>query len=273
MFEICFKNEFGNLLLCGAGGLLEPVSVSGLARPETADKTAVFGFLPGQKCLISRDKARVITIEGHVFGDYRRVSDACRLLYTPGTLTFKNAFIERAIAARCTAVSDRKLLDTGGYFLKITFVCDNPYFHDPHPTIVPVYSRIPLMQSDFTLPCTISRRITEGMCPNPGQVSAEPILTITNHGEAQTGFTIKNLTTGVDLEINAAVPVGETITISVPDRTITNTNGQSLLKNLAESSYISDFYLQIGNNLLEFISNGDIRCTCTYQVNYIESIL
>lgn len=273
MFEICFKNEFGNLLLCGAGGLLEPVSVSGLARPETADKTAVFGFLPGQKCLISRDKARRITIEGHAFGDYRRVANACRVLYAPGVLTLKNAFTERAIAARCISVSDKKQLDSGGYFVKIDFVCDNPYFHDPSPVTVPVYSRLSLLESPFTLPCTISRRVTEGVCPNPGQVAAEPILTITNHGEAQTGFTIKNLTTGVDLEVNTAVPAKEVITISVPDRTITNTNGQSLLKYIADTSYISDFYLQIGNNNLKFISNGDIRCVCTYQVNYIESIL
>ncbi len=274
MFGIEFENETGKVVLCGGDHpLLHPLSISGLGRPETEEHTTVFGSEPGQKLLLSRDKPRTITINGHIYDDNSRTARASRILYSPGVLTLRSDTVIKAISARCIRFSDKNMLESGGYSVSLTFVCDSPYFHDPEPRQVRIYSRVRRLSTPFTLPAVFSERITEGNCFNDGQIACEPTLIIENHGTAQQAFTIQNLTTGASLHLTASIPEQEVITISVPDRTIYNKDGTNLLYALSESSYLSDFYLAPGENVLKFSSSGDMRCDCLYHVHYTECIL
>ena len=275
MINATFENSYGFVQLFGGENpLLEPIFVEGLALPEKEVDAAVFKLQEGQTVVNSRDLPRTITIKGHLYGDYKKAVRAARILYTDGTLTLTTPDTERVIEVRCIKFFDRKHLESGVMEGEIVFVCDKPYFHDKAQTFEYIYSRMPLLKTYFTLPTKLSHRISEGKIDNKGQVRAEPYLEIKNYDDkTQNGFTITNKTTGTVLSVSVEMQKGETIKIDIPKRTVTNNNGDNLLPLLSEISYLSDFYFVPGENVIEFVSSGDVRCECLYAVNYTEAII
>lgn len=275
MISAKFENEYGSVeLFGGENPLIEPIYVEGLAMPEKEVLTSVFRLIEGQKVVNSRDLPRTITMKGHLYGDYQKAVNAARILYYDGKLTLTSPYKERVIDARCVKFFDRKSFKNGVCDGEIVFVCDKPYFHDKEPFHEYIYSRVGLLKTHFTLPCPLSERVPFGQINNIGQVKSEPIIMIKNYGDdTQNEFTLKNLTTNAEINILMPLEKGEFITISIPERRVENNRGENLLPCLSDISYLSDFYLVPGENILAFSSSGDVRCECFYTVNYTEGII
>lgn len=276
MYSIEYKTASGAVRLCGGSNpLLRPLSVSGLGLPEKDEATATFAFQPGQVLTGSRDKARDIQITGHVYCDYTRVARALRLLYTPGELIFRSDRGVKSIGARCIGVSDKKITETGAFYLELAFRCDNPYFKHPVEIVKNIYNREKRLQTTFTLPCVPSVRVKSGILLNDGDIAAEAVFLVENRSESVAdGFVITNKTTGKSLKYTGKIPSGGKVILSVPDRTVTDEKGDDLLGNMQADSYLSDFALQKGENKLVFdCKTADVWCSCHYNVSFVEAIL
>lgn len=275
MISAKFENMYGSVeLFGGENPLIEPIYVEGLAMPEKEVLTSVFRLIDGQKVVNSRDLPRTIVMKGHLYGDYEKAVNAAKILYHEGTLTLTSPYKERVIDARCIKFFDRKGFKNGVCDGEIVFVCDKPYFHDKEPIHKYIYGRVELLKTYFTLPCLLSERVPIAEINNLGQVKSEPIIIIKNYDDnAQSEFTVKNLTTNAEINISAPLEKGEYITISIPERRVENSRGENLLPFLSDISYLSDFYLVPGENILSFDSSGDVRCECLYTVNYTEGII
>ena len=275
MFRIGFKNKRGELDLCGGSKpLLALLWVSGLSLPQKKETTATLAYTAGQALLYATDKVRDIVLAGHFYGSPKDISEAARLLYTPGALHIFHDGNIKCIDARCVGITDTKQTDEGVYYLEIAFRCDNPYFKDPTETKVEVYERKPCLKTEFTLPCLLSQRITEGDLENKGDIPAQPNLTVTNRSESvANGFEIQNRTTGKRILYEGTLKPGESVTISVPHRTIKDGEGNDKLLYLAEDCYLTEFTLSPGRNRLHFSGQAGLWCSLTFLACYVESML
>ena len=270
MLVITFENEFGKVYISGTpDSILDITSISGLAFPEKQVVSAEFNKIAGIKTLSVKDKMREIVIKGDVLGSLERQAKAAAVLYNDGTLTIKTERIRRKIDARCVHFGDRNTDHT----LSLIFRCDSPYFHDLKETEVDVYLRINKIKTPFTLPAVFTERIWEGNCKNLGTVATEPKIYIKNHGAPVSSFTLVNQTTGNKITMSMTIAEGDEIIISVPERSIKNKNGESLVKYLTQDSFISDMALWPGDNVLKLITAGDLRCRVSYATNYTEAMV
>lgn len=266
--EILFKNDTGVIYISGGTNpLLDLTSISGLTLPEKEVNLATFKNIAGQKLISSRDKSRTIKIEGLLKGN---LAAASHILYSNGTIIIRNELINRVIDARCTHISDR---NTEGK-ISMIFMCDNPYFHDDADMTMPVYSRIKLVSSPFALPCVFTRRIREGNLKNQSSVPAEPEICIQNKGKTVlSGFILKNESTGATLSAEKEILPNEKILISIKNRTMLSGDNENLLPFLSETSYLHDFVLAPGENLIKLTAEDGLECEITYNTNYTEAVI
>ena len=266
--QIRFTTDQGTVQIAGGvSPLLSPSGVSGLTLPEKETVTAVFKNIAGQKLISVRDKKRTVKIEGIAEGDLKK---AARLLYLSGVLVLETERMKRVIGARCTHLLDRT---TDGK-ISLVFECDSPYFHDDTDISVPVYSRVKLVKTPFTLPCVFTGRIREGNCKNESAVASEPKIIVSNKGETLAdGFEIRNLDTGVSLVMTASIPSGKGIEIDIGKREAVSTDGENQLPFLSETSYLHEFILMPGDNRIVFSAKDGVECEVVYNTNYTEAVI
>ena len=266
--EILFENELGKVQLTGSiNPLLSPVEITGLNLPEKEITAAKFKMQAGQKLISSRDKPRTIKISGMLEGNLPK---AARLLYLNGTITIKTERMLRVISARCTEIINYANENK----ITISFVCDNPYFHDGQDLKIKVYSRINLVSSPFTLPCTFTNRIRKGNCKNESVVLSEPEIFITNKGKTTAeGFIVTNQNTGAKLELNCEIPPDTAVFVNIKDRTVYSSNGENLLPALSSDCYLHEFTLAPGDNILSLLAQDGIECEVIYNTNYTEAVI
>lgn len=267
MVDIRFLSNYGSVQIAGGvRPMLLLTSVSGLSMPEKEVKYAVFKNIAGRKALSCRDLARKIKITGESAFEN---TDAPSVLYADGELVFKTERMTRKIGARCVFLSDRK---TDGKFV-IEFECDSPYFHDEKDLSVPVYSRVKLVETPFTLPLVFTSRIREGNCKNESKVVCEPVICLKNNGDLQSGITLTNKTTGVVISLSVEIENGGEVLIDIKNRTIVNDKGENLLPYLSETSYLHEFSLVPGDNIICLTANPKMECNVIYNTNYTEAVV
>ena len=149
----------------------------------------------------------------------------------------------------------------------------------------------------FQLPGLLSKRISETNVLNMGDVDTEPTILITMLGEAGSGSLliyrdkgeqneqkleldfpamVKRKTEEGTLEETEYIPEnGDVITIDIPNRQIYNQKGDNLLSGLSLDSFLSDFWLQRGNNLIQVENSVSNSCTvvCRYSNKYVEAVI
>lgn len=162
--------------------------------------------------------------------------------------------------------------------------CDSPYLKDATETKEVIYREDKLLE--FKYPKyfdfgnefkAISVTTHEVPVYNSGDVKAEPIITIINTGETAeniTGIKIINNTTNQKIRLDYATKAGETIIIDIPERKIYSNNGENLINLLTDDSYLSDFYLQEGTNIVKVETNLNekIVAYCSFYNQYLEAM-
>ncbi|MBR3942718.1 MAG: phage tail family protein [Clostridia bacterium] len=275
MLNIAYRNMLGTVQLCGGENpLLALLWVSGLSLPNQKETAFNYAGTAGQKVTAVTDLFRDITLAGHGTDNAEQLAEALKILYTPGELIFTSDSGVRTISARYKGVSDRKMTEQGVYYLEFSFRCDTPYFKDGQAVLCEVFQRKGLLKTHFILPCSLSERITEGICKNTGDIPAEPIVTVENRGNrTANGFTIRNRGTGKSIVYNGKLAPGEKIIISIPDRTISDGLGKDCLLNLATDCYLSEFILPAGENRFIFTAEEGMWCDLVYETGYVQNVL
>ena len=140
-----------------------------------------------------------------------------------------------------------------------------------------LFYRKDLVESSFILPCLFTERENKCNVVNRGDVPAEPIITICGISAPQGdgGIAVINHTTGKRLELETSVAFGEIITIDIPNRTVTSSISGNIISVLSLDSYLADFCLVEGKNLLEaesYDTEQRISVVVSYENQYIESL-
>lgn len=304
MLYITYENETGKLNLTGGSGrsAWHIITVEGLGLSEKSYETTSYPGTLGQKTLSESIEPRTITIQCdvHMLGGSRNeISKALRILNKPGTLTIRDGIRSRKIGARCTNSAEGER--NGGYkVFAFQFVCDYPYFEDCHVTTVPVFKPENLIGNGvrwylddgklvtedgiadgfFKLPCIFTRRISKSNVLNMGDVDCEPIIKIKVQGEQRTDIntkrlSIKNISANQQLDLYCDAEDGDEIIIDIPNRKIYNQNGKNLISYLGATSFLSDFGLQKGDNLIEVTNEITDFCLveCQFSNKYIEAVI
>ena len=283
MTEVRIENGYGSVTLSGTGaGVIGLTGIEGLGLPEVTLNTATFTGQEGRVTLSSSRNARVVTLSGDIkWRDVdRTVRQMMKILSVPVTVTFTVGNRKRKIEARCTSF-DPPFGRARYKSFAMQLESDSPYLSDVQETVTAVYTRENLLPFDYgsyfgSTKKAISRLTHSNTVTNGGDVRSEPVITIANTGgtTAKTdGITVKNETTGQKITLNYATKAGETVTVDIPNRIIYNEEGTNLINVLSDDSYLSDFWLEEGGNLLSCTTNGvgeTVAVHCRFYNQYLE---
>lgn len=313
MLYITYQNENGKLDFNGGSGHFpwRILEIDGLGLSGKSFHTAAYPSSVGQKTLSETVGARTISIQCDVnsiassYGAARsnqwEISKALKILNEPGTLLIRDGRRTRKIDARCVEAAQGERY--GGYTVfAMQFVCDYPYFEDQQMQTIPIFKcenligngtrwyldngvmkSEPIEKKSFKLPCLFSRRITETNIINVGDVNTEPIIRIHMQGGTYTGIdgetgtlVIHNRSTKQDILLNLQEAENVTeIIIDIPKRIIVSQDKQNLIHYLAPTSFLSDFWLQTGQNLIKvenYLSNS-CSVECEFSNKYVEAVI
>lgn len=284
MMRLWFENEQGRLLLHGGpDSLYRTIRIQGLGYPVREDRVVRYAAMRGQCLLSTVDLARTITLCGDLQTP-SRLGEMIRILYHPGVLHIQSRNRRRKIACRCTAFDDPEQKGPLMRFV-VVFTCDDPAFADADKTVVPIYQVTNLLPGQFDLsqgPQVFSRRTNQAVVSNRGDLVCNPVVTVCNNQsfswEPSDGIVLENKTTGSRLVISYALGPYETVTVDVGRRTIVNQDGDDLIACLGQSSFLSDFVLERGDNLVAAttLCQGTLyqpTVTCSHENLYIEAVL
>lgn len=294
MLNITYQNDIGKLDFKGGRGrnswrILE---IDGLGIAPKSFNTAQYPATIGQRTLSETIGARTISIQcdvnsiashyGNTPSNRWEISKALKILNQPGTLLISDGVRIRKINARCAEALQGERY--GGYSVfAMQFVCDYPYFEDKDAKIVPLYKVEKLLKSTFTLPCMFTRRIAKADVINIGDVDTEPIIRIRLNGGTYSGtdgtpgtLVIRNETTKQEIELNLVNAENtKEVIVDIPNRKIYSQDNKNLIHHLAPTSFLSNFWLQKGNNLIgvdNYISESSI-VECEFSNKYIEAVI
>ena len=307
MLRISYENTIGKLQLGGGRDthIWRVLEADGLGLAAKQFNAVAYPTEIGQRTLSETINARTITLKCDIRspkGAQYEIARALRILNRPGTLTIHSGITKRKINARCAAAEQGER--HGGYHVFVMqFLCDYPYFEDTCHTNVPVFRREnligaprtaasghPLSLGQFELPYMFSRRTTSANVINLGDVDTEPVIHIHIQGslfpDAGRNIKITNTATNQTLEldldayITAELAKGRSITedeitLNIPERTVYNKYGENLISTLSNDSFLSDFWLECGSNIIEADNTVSTMCVveCEFSNKYIEAVL
>lgn len=283
--KLRLENQWGVITMAGGGTEeIRITAIEGMGLPTVTLDTVQYAGQEGRTTLSALRNYRTVTLAGDITGAQaaRRVRELTRVLSWPVTVTVLFGGRERQCVARCTSFAT-----TFGKGRLKTFTmqleCDSPYWQDPTPCEAAIYHRVNCMSGAHaayfgSAKKPLSRLVQSNLVENRGDVPAEPVILIHNLGGTVTsgnGISVKNCTTGQAFTLHYQTKAGETVTVDIPHRRITNGAGESLLDTLSDDSYLSDFQLTEGSNLLQACSNGDgerLMISCRFYNQYLEAM-
>lgn len=288
--DLFYENQVGIIHFKGSGKRGEGFfikSVSGLGPIEKEHTTLSYANLPGQTLIGERERERVVTVSADVCSQNnvkKLYSHLVDVLYNPGKLKVFSGGQFRKIDCRCSLFAEPERQGKGIMSIRIQLTCDQPYFTDEETQQVTVFSRNDLVQNTFTLPCIFTERTTGVVMVNQGRVPAEPVFSVYNIGlgEGVTepledyGILFKNERTGQMLKLLCYTEPGEKITINIPERKVESSLKGNLLSCLSPESYLSNFYLEPGENRIEVLNlnqGEEINVLMHYENHYIEAVM
>ncbi len=279
---LTYKNDFGTVVMNGRGaGTVRICNVEGLGPARKEYTAAAYSGQSGQKTLSSRALPRSITLGLEVLSRNMSVEMGKTLwvLSNPGTLYIENGDIIRRIFCNQVQIPEMKriLRDKIATF-SVQFVCDSPYFEDGEDMVVPLYQRVKLIKTAFSMPCLFGSIITGQEIENHGSTEIEPQITM-YYPEAIQGaqnITITNRTTGKAICLDYAPNDDDTVVIDVKNRSITSLRSGNLIGCLSDDTFLGDFVLVGGKNRIE-VNLGDVTsgftAECRYSNFYTEAVI
>lgn len=286
MISIKYKNAYGEISMGGARHPTHRVlTITGVGIPDATRNTVQYYGEPGQECIHEQINFRTISLSVEVDNRGGRgkieLERMAKILSHPGTLTIKTMRRTRCIYCnRCTSFSDS---DRTELYRKtvLQFVCDNPYFEDTENTVHDIYIQNKLLTSPFTLPAVFSERIQKTTITNHGDTETEPVIHIYGaennaNTAAENIITIFNATTAQSITVVYELAEGETLTVDIPERKIySSLDPDTQLFCISDDTFLSDFVLTEGDNLIEVMADCTRKTSVTIEYNnrYLEAIV
>lgn len=277
--RVTLKNDYGSIDMQGGGHPVWNItSYDGLGLPPKTYNVVQYAGSAGQRTLSEAAQARTITIGGDIGGRYpaQEIAKANRLFDRPVEVIIYTGNKHRKTQCRVTSFS----AEPGHICRKFTLqmVSDSPYFEDLAAQSVMVHERTNHLLGQFsfasaTAKIQISTLTNESDIVNLGDVQTEPIFYVSNNtGTTITdGFTILKNGGEQKLSINASISDGETVTVNIPRRRITGSNGRNLIDTISDDTFLSDFWLDVGTNHIKVESgNKNLSVRCEYANQYVE---
>ena len=271
---LTYKNELGTVVMQGGGqsSPLRITAIEGLGLVHREYNAAIYSGYDGQETLGSRAAARCITIALEVMSENitQVVRDALRVFSQSGMLYIKNEELDRRIYCSQVQIPDvTRVLRGQIATFTVQFVCDSPYFEDAADTAVPLYKRTKLLSTPFTLPTMFGEIVLGGNIEIKGTISVEPIVTIyyPTALEGAESIILINETTGKRIQLDYAPQADDTVTIDVKNRKIYSTLSGNLINYLANDSFLGDFVLSRGKNVIS-LDLGDVTSDFTVECKY-----
>lgn len=274
--NLYFKNDMG-ILHMGRGRDIQITDISGLALPKKIRNTASYAGITGNVLLSETVGARTITISGDI-----KISDTSdmlisrmlRILDKAGTLYIQNGK-KRCIQCSLSDIEFSKPSRVYREFV-IQLTADYPYFMDNDYKRTAMFSRVKNITDPFTLSRIFSKRVNEAVIHNSGDIRVFPVITITFSSDSLSGASIliKNTASDKSFSIIYSAKKDESITIDAQNRVIQSNFSGDITRCISDSSYLSDLYLEPGENKLSIILTdcGNAFSECAYKNNYIENI-
>lgn len=278
-----YKNNLGTVLMQG-GGQETPLRVTGIDGIGLAQReynTAIYSGYDGQETLDSRTLARSITVAVEVADKdaVQVVRHALDVLSQNGMLYIKDGDIERCIECNQVHVSEANRILKGQILtFAVQFVCDSPFFEDTCDTSVPLYKRMKLLKTPFTLPTMFGEIILGGTIEVKGTLSIEPVIIIHYPTKLQGAESIilTNETTGKAVRLDYAPNADETITIDIKKRKVTSSINGNIINYISMDTFLGDFVLVRGQNVIS-VNVGDVTpeftIECRYNNLYNEAVI
>lgn len=255
-FKVVFRNSLGDVEMYGdSRGSIRIVGMEGLGPVENEYRTVVYNGLDGQETLSSRALPRSITMalevcDGKLYDVAKR---ALRIFGKEGYLYIRNQFDAYRIfcnQVRCPEVT--KVIKSNIASFVVQFVCDSPYFEDECETVIPLYKRIPLLETPFSLPGCFGDIVLGARIDIEGCGEVEPKIRLyypeamDHAGEIVLG----NLTTGAQIRLLYMPSDRDTVTIDVKKRRVISSVNGNIINCLSDDVFLSDFVLKCGVNIL-----------------------
>ena len=272
MRKLIFTNPRGETIELGFCTPFLINKIDGLGKVDADVNTASAPYQDGEDYIDTTISPRAISVEGtfrklvspELYDDRQKMQRILNPKLGMGILQFEHKGVSRhiyAIADGSPAFSDEGM--SGFQKYQIEFFCPNPYWRSPNETTKPLVAYTGGFTLPFTLPFTLGTSGSKTTVYNDGDVPAP--VRIEMHGPT-TNPQIFNRTTGKHLRINRTVAEGEVMRINTESGKqrieITNENGETFsafgyLDH--DSSILSDFYLELGENIIEHVADAGNR--------------
>ncbi len=278
--KIYFENTQGRVeMFLGGAGPVRVTALSGLGNPEKRYSTVTFAGKSGQKTLSATTLARTIIISGDIVAAGREHTEMMlKVLDEPGTLVLD--FGNKKRKTYCNQVDFSIGARHGNYTsFVLTLTADSAYFTDVDATEMAIFNRDNLIYGDIIFPCTFTRKYTEAIAENFGEVNVEPVISIYNYHDSENEesgeIVVENLTTGQKIKLETGMSENEIITIDIQDRKVTSTRRGNITKYISDDTFLNKFWLAPGKNHLRANHSNigeEISVICSYFSNYREGI-
>lgn len=267
--RLIYESERGSIVL-GKDADMRITEADGLGfLPKTRNMSGRAG-VDGQYCMGEYVGARTITVSGDFLDSDDFIEKrAVRVLGADGTLIVGS----RCIGAVCTLFEvSKKGAGYKSFILQLS--ADYPYFKDKTPKINVITETTRLLKTQFVLPKVFSTRYSRREVYNGGDTVCEPILELTAlaNGEGSVVFEIEP--SGKRIVLDYAMKRGEKVVADIENRAVTSDINGSILNALTADSYLSDFVLERGSNVIS-VTNGigtELTVICRHKNQYADAI-
>ena len=269
MYTAKIQNKNGQILvLTQKEQIYQLISIEGLNPPNGTINTTVIVGMDGALYNSSKLETREIVITLKINGDaeqnrlalysYFRTKEWCRFFYTNES---RNVYIDGYVTnVECSMFEQQEVA-------QITILCPSPFFSDLTEIVDDISSTVSLFTFPFSInedePIPISELIEnrEANVINSSETEVGITIEITFFSAAQS-VEIRNATTGEDITVNYSfqnLDVLKIITVKGKKslRLMRDGTEINLFPALVKGSVL--FQLQVGSNILEYQSDGDVN--------------
>lgn len=269
----CFK-LFGSaadgFCICSVSGL-EPVSLTRTLETYIGEDGCIENS--------SQYGQRIITVSGDLRmneNSKNEIRNAMRVLSRKCILKIDTEDKKRCINVNAATFTLGKKYSKYQTFV-IQLICDYPHFSDENLTHGVLFKKERLLSKNSSLPTVLSRRISSCTLINKGDLTIYPVVTITKKDDVirNNEILIKNETTGKEILLDKTMSYGEVIVVDVKNRKITSSIEGNILGTLNIYSTLSDFYCDVGENLISVFIDGEqtgLEVIISHYNEYLEAI-
>ncbi len=275
-----FYNEMGRFKLFGSASEgFCMCSVSGL-EPVSLTRT-LETYIGEDGCIENSSQygQRVITVSGDLKtneNSKNEIRNAMRVLSRKCILIIDTDDKKRCITVDAATFTLGKRYSKYQTFV-IQLICDYPHFTDENSTYGVLFQKERLLSKDSIFPTVLSKRISSCTLENDGDLVIYPVITITKKDDVirNNEILIRNETTGKEISLNKTMSYQEVIVVDIKNRKITSSIEGNILGTLNIYSSLSDFYCDVGKNLVSVFIDGEqtgIEVTVSHFNEYLEAI-